>query len=82
MEIDCQYFEKSFEWLEWIFRNDDRCPLCLIPTGFHFNRDILKMASDLRNKRLEELCLENMNLENKSELFCNHKREEVKGAIP
>ena len=39
------------------------------------------MASDLRNKRLEELCLENMNLENKNELFCNHKREEVKGGF-
>ena len=39
------------------------------------------MASDLRNKRLEKLCLENMNLENKSELFCNHVREEGKYVI-
>ena len=39
------------------------------------------MASDLRNKRLERLCLENMNIENKSELFCNHIREESKYVI-
>ena len=39
------------------------------------------MASDLRNKRLEKECLESMNIENKSELFCNHIREESKYVI-
>ena len=36
------------------------------------------MAFDLRNKRLEKLCVENLNIEYKSELFCNHVREEAK----